>query len=94
MSPQTLSMHDFIVGGHAVDVVLAVLVIEACVLLVRRKPNQRLRGVLDVLCALAPGAGLLLALRASLTGLDWPWIGFLITASFPFHLADLARRRL
>ena len=87
-------MHDFIASGHAVDVVLAVLVLEACVLLLRRAPGDRRRGAIDLLCAFAPGACLLLALRASLTGLDWPWIALFITASFPFHLADLVRRRL
>jgi hypothetical protein len=36
---------------------------------------------------------MLLALRAALTGLAWPWIALALAASFPAHLADLARRR-
>ncbi|MET3827605.1 MULTISPECIES: hypothetical protein [Sphingomonas] len=42
---------------------------------------------------LLPGAMMLLALRAALTGLAWPWIALALAASFPAHLADLARRR-
>jgi hypothetical protein len=42
---------------------------------------------------LLPGALMLLALRASLTGVAWPWIALALAASFPVHLADLARRR-
>jgi hypothetical protein len=42
---------------------------------------------------LLPGALLLLALRAALTGQAWPWIALALAASFPAHLADLARRR-
>jgi hypothetical protein len=87
-------MQGFIASGHAVDFVLAVLALEACVLLLRSAPTERRRRAIDVVCAFAPGACLLLALRASLTGLDWPWIALFIAASFPFHLADLRRRRL
>lgn len=41
---------------------------------------------------LAPGALMLLALRAALVGAAWPVIGLLLVASFPVHLADLALR--
>ena len=44
------------------------------------------------LLRLGPGALLLLALRAALTGLDWPWIALPLLLSFPVHLADLIRR--
>lgn len=42
---------------------------------------------------LLPGALMLLALRAALTGAGWPWIAAALAASFPVHLADIARRR-
>ena len=41
---------------------------------------------------LLPGALMLLALRAALTGAGWPWIALALAASFPAHLADIARR--
>lgn len=46
----------------------------------------------DAALRLLPGALMLLALRAALVGLAWPWIALALAASFPAHLADLARR--
>ncbi|WP_342354863.1 hypothetical protein [Sphingomonas sp. CFBP 13714] len=40
---------------------------------------------------LAPGMLMLFALRAALTGLDWPWVAVPLIVSLPVHLADLAR---
>ena len=40
---------------------------------------------------LLPGALMVLALRAALTGADWPWVALALAASLPAHLADLAR---
>jgi hypothetical protein len=60
----------------------------------RGDPRRRLARMTDLLFAFAPGAMLALALRAALTGLSWPWIAGLLAASFPFHVADLLRRRL
>ncbi|MEG3177861.1 hypothetical protein U1872_16595 [Sphingomonas sp. RB3P16] len=50
-------------------------------------------GLATAALALLPGALILLALRAALTGMAWPWIATALAASFPAHLADLARRR-
>lgn len=47
---------------------------------------------IEALLCLAPGALMLLALRAALVGAGWPVIGLLLIASFPVHLADLALR--
>jgi len=82
-------MQDFILSGRVVDLILVVMAAEAALLLMRR--NAALSPV-DVLFVMAPGACLLLALRAALTGADWTWIAAAIAASFPFHLVDLARR--
>lgn len=73
-------------SGHAVDLVLAVIAAEA-VWLVRRGWRAA-----DAALRLVPGALMLVALRAALTGLDWPWIAVPLALSFPVHLADLARR--
>ena len=77
----------FFASGHAVDLVLVVMLAEAVYLLARRR-----RSPLDLALALLPGALLLLALRAALTGAQWPAIALLVAASFPAHLADIRRR--
>lgn len=74
-------------SGHAVDLVLGVLLIEALWLVVRGAAP------LAVLLRLAPGALMLVALRAALVGLDWRWIALPLLLSFPLHLADLRRAR-
>jgi len=85
-------MRDFVLSGHAVDLVLVVMAIEFGVLVVLRK-GRRARAAVDLFFAFMPGVLLLLALRAALVEAGWPWIAVLIAGSFPFHLADLARRR-
>jgi nitroreductase len=73
-------------SGHAVDIVLAVIAVEL---------GWLVRGgwrATDALLRLAPGALMLLALRAALTDLDWWWVALPLALSFPVHLADLARR--
>ena len=74
--------------GHAVDLILAVLLLEWTVLTRRFGWTEW-----DATLRLLPGALMLLALRAALAGLAWPWIALALAASFPPHLADLARRR-
>ena len=75
-------------SGHAVDIVLAVMMIEAMLMIGRGRAR------VDVLLVLAPGAMMLLALRAALTGAGWPWVAAALTVSLPLHLADLRHRRL
>ncbi|UZK66656.1 hypothetical protein [Sphingomonas sp. M1-B02] len=73
-------------SGHAVDLVLAVIALE--LLWLTRWGGWR---IADALLRLAPGALMLLALRAALAGMDWRWIGLPLLLSFPVHLADLTR---
>lgn len=73
--------------GHAVDLVLLVMAGELVWLVrTRRWPTP------DAVLRLLPGALMLLALRAALTGMVWPWIAAALALSFPAHLADLRRR--
>jgi hypothetical protein len=74
-------------SGHAVDIVLAVICVEFFWLISGRKWQ-----VMAAVLRLGPGALMLLALRASLTKLDWYWIALPLLLSFPVHLADLVRR--
>lgn len=81
-------MDEFFTSGRAVDVVLAVLVIEGMILIWRG------RRALNVFAALVPAVLMMVALRAALTGADWPWIAVPLAAAFPVHLLDLKLRRL
>ncbi len=83
-------MSGLFATGHAVDLVFAFLVVEAAALIALR---QGFKGATaNVIVAVLPGAFLLLALRASLTGAGWPWIALWLAFSLPAHLADLWRR--
>ncbi len=79
-------MAEFFSSGRAVDVVLAVLAIEAIWL------KWRGNGWADILPALVPAVLMMIALRAALTGMAWPYISLPLAAAFPIHLYDLKRR--
>lgn len=80
-------MSGLFASGNVVDLILAIIALEAAFLLAR----TRLRP-LDIALALGPGVCLLLALRSALTGADWRWTAAALAASFPLHLLDLIRR--
>lgn len=82
-------MSDFFASGHAVDVVLAVMAIEA-IMLIRRGRSA----ASTIMLAILPGAMILLGVRAALTGAGWQWVALALAASFPAHLADMRRRGL
>jgi hypothetical protein len=79
-------MGEFFASGHAVDVVLAVLVVEAIWL----KARNNAWG--DILPALLPAVLMMLALRAALTGMAWPFVSVPLALAFPVHVYDLHRR--
>jgi hypothetical protein len=81
-------------SGRAVDLILAVMALEFVFLVLRRKVKGLPPAPLDLMFMLAPGALILLALRASLTGTGWQWVAVWLAASLPFHLVDVSRRRL
>ena len=81
-------MTEFFSSGRAVDVVLAVLVIEGLILIWRG------RKAVNVFAALVPAVLMMVALRAALTGAAWPWIALPLAAAFPVHLIDLKLRRI
>ena len=81
-------MSGFIASGRAVDLVLLFLAIEVVALAIWWRG-----GPINAAVAALPGACLLLALRAALTGAHLGWIALWVTLSLPAHLLDLARRR-
>jgi hypothetical protein len=85
---------DTLLGsGLAVDVALVVIALEFAVLLARAPKGQKATRALDLVCALGPGACLMLALRAALTGAGGLWVVVWLSLSLPLHVADMARRR-
>lgn len=79
-------MNALFASGHAVDIVLAVIVAEFFWLTFAMKWRA-----LDAALRLAPGAMMLLALRAALSGAEWPLVALPLLLSFPLHLADVKR---
>jgi hypothetical protein len=81
-------VEEFFASGRAVDVVLAVLAVEAIWL--------KVRGSLwaDIVPALLPAVLMMLALRAALTGMAWPFVSVPLALAFPIHLYDLRRRKM
>jgi hypothetical protein len=81
-------MEDFFASGRAVDVVLAVLAIEALWL------KWRGRSSIAIAAALIPAVLMMIALRAALTNMPWPFISIPLALAFPVHIYDLKRRKL
>lgn len=77
----------FFASGHAADLILGVLLVEAAWLRVRRGWSW---GAIAGL--LGPAALIVLGLRAALIGADWWWIALPLAASLPLHLMDLRTR--
>jgi hypothetical protein len=75
-------MTDLFSSGRIVDAILALVALEAVLLLRRRA----------LLLGLLPGVLLLLALRAALRGAGWPVIALCLAGAFAAHLADLGLR--
>jgi uncharacterized membrane protein YbhN (UPF0104 family) len=81
-------MEEFFASGRAVDVVLAVLAVEAIWLKVRGNNWA------DIIPALLPAVLMMIALRAALTGMAWPFVSIPLALAFPVHLYDLWRRKM
>jgi hypothetical protein len=77
----------FFASGHAADLILGVLLMEAAWLRARR--GWRWSAIAGLL---GPAALIVLGLRAALTGAAWWWIGLPLAASLPLHLMDLRAR--
>ncbi|MCU0967568.1 MAG: hypothetical protein MUF03_01895 [Rubrivivax sp.] len=75
-----------------VDIVLAVTLVEALVLLAYHRWTGRGLAPRDWLAGLAAGVSLLLALRVGLSGGGAVWIGAALTLSGLAHAADLRLR--
>lgn len=81
-------MEQFFTSGHAIGLVLAFMAVEAVVLIMMK------RRAITVILTIVPGAAMMLALGAALTGAGWQWVAIWLTVSLPLHLADLRHRKL
>ncbi len=77
----------FVASGHAADLILGVLLIEAGWLRLARRWRWS-----AIAALLGPAALIVLGLRAALTGEAWWWIALPLALSLPLHLIDLRGR--
>lgn len=85
-------MAELFSSGRAIDIILAVIVVEAGALALLQRRSRRGLRLVDVLGQLSAGIFLLLAVRSALTGAPWPVTALFLVASLPAHAIDLARR--
>lgn len=78
--------------GRLLDVVVALMVVEAGVLLWWRARTGGGLPASGVLCVLASGICLMLAVRAALTGAGTATVALWLLAALAAHVADLAVR--
>lgn len=86
------AVQQFFLSGHAIDLILGIMVVEAIVLLIYHRVTKRGVPVSDLIATMLSGAFLLLALRAVLVGWPFELLGLFIVAAFAAHLIDLRRR--
>lgn len=79
-------LEPFFASGHAADLILAVLAIEAVWLKSRGWKWGAIAGLLG------PAAFIVLGVRAALVGAEWYWVAIPLALSFPLHLMDLRTR--
>ena len=75
-----------------VDAILIFMALEGIALIAYRRATGRGIEPGALIANLIAGGGLLLALRAALTGYGLPVIGACLCLSFAGHLADLQKR--
>lgn len=79
-------IESFFASGHAADLVLTVLALEAIWLKARGWSFAKIIGLIG------PAVFIVLALRAALVGVGWEWVAVLLALSLPLHLMDLRGR--
>ena len=83
----TQYLAPFFASGHAADLVLGVLALEAVWLKLAKGWRW-----MSIAGLLGPAVFIVLALRAALVGAGWEWVALLLALSLPLHLMDLRGR--
>jgi hypothetical protein len=79
-------------SGRIVDLILALVVVEAIILLTYRSATGRGIPAAGLLINLLAGAFLLMALHGALLNAPWIWTAAWLAAALIAHVADLAQR--
>lgn len=85
-------MTELFASGRIIDGILVLVALEAVALLVWRARTGRGPAPVPLLCNLASGAALMLALRAALTGAEWPLVAACLFGSLVAHATELGLR--
>jgi hypothetical protein len=80
-------LQSLVESGRAIDIALAVLLVELVLLGILRR-----RAAWPLIVGLAPGLCLMIALRAALTSAPWSVVALWVALSLPLHLVDLRCR--
>lgn len=83
---------ELFLTGRIVDLILALVVVEAVLLFVYRLKTNRGVPFGTIAPNLLSGASLLLALRFALVQAWWGWIAVCLSLALLTHLADLRQR--
>ena len=85
-------MAEFFGGVRAIEMVLALIGLEATVLIALWRLHICPLPPRATLLILAPGTSLLLAAHAALAGASWMWVSTLFFVALVIHLVDLRQR--
>ena len=85
-------MTTIFTNGRIIDLILAIMVIEAAVLLIYRSQTGRGIPAIGLFVNLLAGAFLLMALRSVLVESPLTWTSAWLAAALVAHIADLVQR--
>jgi hypothetical protein len=85
-------MSDFLTSGAIFGCILAIMLVEACVLIVYHRRTGAGIAPLDLVINFLSGIGLLLAIGAVLMKAQPVFIAMFLATSLLSHLTDLRRR--
>lgn len=85
-------MAAWFASGRIIDAILGLVALEAAVLLVLRHRTGRGPAPAKMMCNLASGASLMLAVRAALVGAAWPLVALGLIGALAAHAAELSLR--
>lgn len=92
MMPDATTLAALFASGRVIDAILCLVALEAAALVAWRI-RSGVRPVLPpLLCNLASGAALMLAIRAALTGAHWMTVAACLALSLLAHLSELVLR--
>jgi hypothetical protein len=86
-----IDLGQFVASGWAVTIALVVMSLPRAVIAwLRRATPGAAQGLVS---AAAPGAALMLALQAAVTGAGPIWVLIWLSVSYPLHLIDIGLRK-